>query len=258
MYYIGSHYGSVDDSYICSSKWMLDAYKKRPQDFKMRIMKYVETDDLKLLQQYEQYYLDMIKESELSTSINVMLGANRYYNMKKYAIGGCSKGHAKNRTKPAWNKGVTAEMIMLRRQELFCLFCDKPKPQPDISRKLSESLKGRVPWNKGKKSTKPAWNKGKKSTTPAWNKGKKSTKPAWNKGKRTMHTKICTCCGIEFTTEIRNRQCCSRSCANSLNAKKGSRAENGRKSAKIVSERVTGRKRLYASDGTWTWFFPNR
>lgn len=39
MYYIGSHWGTVDDGYICSSNRMRDAYKRRPQDFKRRVIK---------------------------------------------------------------------------------------------------------------------------------------------------------------------------------------------------------------------------
>jgi len=33
-------------------------------------------------------------------------------------------------------------------------------------------------------------------------------------------------------------------------------AENGRKSAKKLSSTVTGRKRKYLADGTWTWYHP--
>jgi hypothetical protein len=38
MYYIGCHWGTEDDGYICSSKRMKDAYKKRPHDFKRRVI----------------------------------------------------------------------------------------------------------------------------------------------------------------------------------------------------------------------------
>lgn len=38
MYYIGCHWGNVDDGYICSSKRMRDAYRYRPEDFKRRII----------------------------------------------------------------------------------------------------------------------------------------------------------------------------------------------------------------------------
>lgn len=70
-YYVGCHWGTVDDGYICSSSWMKKAYKIRPHDFKKRILKtnishrpdmYIE----------EQRYLDMIKSEEIK---------NRYYNL---------------------------------------------------------------------------------------------------------------------------------------------------------------------------------
>jgi len=35
-------------------------------------------------------------------------------------------------------------------------------------------------------------------------------------------------------------------------------AENGRKSAGKLSATVTGRKRLYRKDGTWTWQYPEK
>lgn len=38
MVYIGSHKGSVDDGYICSSKYMLEEYNKRPDDFSRKII----------------------------------------------------------------------------------------------------------------------------------------------------------------------------------------------------------------------------
>ena len=40
----------------------------------------------------------------------------------------------------------------------------------DWCRRISESHKGKVPWNKGKKGLQVAWNKGKKGK-PSWNKG---------------------------------------------------------------------------------------
>lgn len=35
-------------------------------------------------------------------------------------------------------------------------------------------------------------------------------------------------------------------------------AENGKKGASKLSEKVTGRKRLYKPDGTWTWEYPKK
>jgi hypothetical protein len=52
MYYIGSHRGTSDDGYICSSKYMMSAYKKRPDCFSREILytgkDFVELEDLML------------------------------------------------------------------------------------------------------------------------------------------------------------------------------------------------------------------
>ena len=69
-YYVGCHWGSVNDGYICSSNWMRDAYNRRPQDFRRRILK----TNLGREKMYieEQRYLDMQKPEEKKT---------RYYNL---------------------------------------------------------------------------------------------------------------------------------------------------------------------------------
>ena len=69
-YYVGCHWGNVNDGYICSSTWMIKAYKIRPEDFKRRILK----TNLTREQMYEeeQRYFDMIKPNEIKI---------RYYNL---------------------------------------------------------------------------------------------------------------------------------------------------------------------------------
>ena len=37
-YYVGCHWGNENDGYICSSNWMREAYRDRPEDFKRRIL----------------------------------------------------------------------------------------------------------------------------------------------------------------------------------------------------------------------------
>ena len=71
-YYVGSHWGTEDDGYVCSSQWMRRARERRPEDFKRRIIKRGFTDKKSLLIE-ESRYLKMIKPEELKT---------RYYNMK--------------------------------------------------------------------------------------------------------------------------------------------------------------------------------
>lgn len=69
-YYVGCHWGTVDDGYICSSRWMKKAYKRRTNDFKRRILK----NNLSRIQMYEeeQRCFNMIKQEELGI---------KYYNL---------------------------------------------------------------------------------------------------------------------------------------------------------------------------------
>lgn len=69
-YYVGSHWGTEDDGYVCSSSWMKRAYLRRPQDFKRRIL--TNKVPREILRNVEKYWLSMIKSHELR---------NRYYNL---------------------------------------------------------------------------------------------------------------------------------------------------------------------------------
>jgi hypothetical protein len=70
-FYLGKHWGTLSDGYICSSDWMKQAYKHRPQDFKRRILEWV--DDRKILADREEAWGLLIKKEELG---------KRYYNLK--------------------------------------------------------------------------------------------------------------------------------------------------------------------------------
>jgi len=62
-YYIGSHWGTEDDGYICSSNWMRKSYKRRPEDFKRRIISRIYTNRKDTFLK-EDYYIKMIKQEE--------------------------------------------------------------------------------------------------------------------------------------------------------------------------------------------------
>ena len=76
-YYVGSHWGTEDDGYICSSPWMMQAYKKRPYDFKRRILEHINTTREDLLKA-EYKWLSLVKKEEIKT---------RYYNLNIKATG---------------------------------------------------------------------------------------------------------------------------------------------------------------------------
>ena len=61
MYYIGCHWGTTNDGYICSSKRMRDNYRNRPQDFKRRILR-SNIEREKLLEE-EFKWLDLIGDN---------------------------------------------------------------------------------------------------------------------------------------------------------------------------------------------------
>lgn len=77
MYYIGCHWGTVDDGYVCSSNRMRKAYRRRPNDFKRRLLKVNIEDKEKMFQEEYRYFL-MIKEEELG---------KKYYNLRKHLWG---------------------------------------------------------------------------------------------------------------------------------------------------------------------------
>lgn len=76
MFYIGCHWGTETDGYLCSSNRMRDAYRRRPNDFKRRIISRV-YDRSKLLDE-EFKWLKLIPDD--------LLG-KRYYNLKKHHYG---------------------------------------------------------------------------------------------------------------------------------------------------------------------------
>ena len=73
-YYIGAHWGTEDDGYICSSPWMNRAYKLRPNDFKRRILVRVYTNRQEMFYE-EAKWQNFIKDDELRI---------RYYNIKRH------------------------------------------------------------------------------------------------------------------------------------------------------------------------------
>jgi len=74
MYYIGSHWGTEDDGYICSSYRMKNAYKRRPETFAPRkILARIYTNRRDTFME-EQRWLYMIPDDQLG---------KRYYNLTK-------------------------------------------------------------------------------------------------------------------------------------------------------------------------------
>lgn len=84
-YYIGCRWGKIEDGYVCSSSWMKKSYKRRPQDFKRRILQTNIVDKQALLQE-EYKWLQLIKHEELG---------KRYYNLHNHHFGHWSANEQK-------------------------------------------------------------------------------------------------------------------------------------------------------------------
>ena len=73
-FYIGCRWGTENDGYICSSKWMKNSYKRRPEDFKRKIL-ITNILNKKLLLEEEHRWLSLIKQEDLG---------KRYYNLRNH------------------------------------------------------------------------------------------------------------------------------------------------------------------------------
>lgn len=73
-FYLGRHWGTEEDGYICSSPKMREARYRRPNDFKRRVL--IRLYDKEQLVEEEQRWLNMIKPIECKTKYyNVSLNA---------------------------------------------------------------------------------------------------------------------------------------------------------------------------------------
>lgn len=87
-FYIGCHWGREDDSYVCSSPWMKQAYKHRSSDFKRKILTYIFTNKADMFDK-ESHWQSMIKDRELGI---------RYYNIKRHGANHWSRDSDKSLT----------------------------------------------------------------------------------------------------------------------------------------------------------------
>lgn len=149
-YYIGCHWGSIDDGYVCSSSWMMKAYKKRPNDFKRRILisNILTKKDMYL---EEGRWLSFIDKSE----IKPMNDNPRYYNLKitidnlwhQYDDKVKTIGEKISKAKMGKSTGPRSDETKRKISEAT----KGKKRSEEYLIKLSERMKGKTSPNKGKK-----------------------------------------------------------------------------------------------------------
>lgn len=147
-YYVGCHWGTETDGYVCSSSWMKQAYKIRPNDFKRRILSRIE-DRSKLLEE-EYKWLALIRPEELKV---------RYYNVQNRHFAHWAQDPERrkeisnkisliNKSMPAWNKGKKMPPLSEERKEQNRQWMLKNCPHKGLPRsketkaKISERNKG--------------------------------------------------------------------------------------------------------------------
>jgi hypothetical protein len=180
-FYIGSHWGTEDDGYVCSSRWMRNARRRRPKDFKRRILSRINSSRKDLLIE-EFRWLQFVKKEEIGI---------RYYNLR-YATEHWSAYPDKLLT--------IGEKISLAIKGKKYPNRKMPKQPIEVIEKRKKTCKERnitFDWNKGriqseeekqKRSGKIAWNKGLSSSDKRIAKGGKKSGQS-RKGKSTPWNK---------------------------------------------------------------------
>lgn len=149
-FYIGCHWGTEDDGYICSSSWMKRAYKRRPQDFKRKILSKIYTNKKELLEE-EYKWLSKIKKEELG---------KRYYNLQNNKFNHWSSNeiirlktaekisnhHKETLNFGKWNKGKvlteeTKKKISKSTSKAMKEYYKKNPRTEDTRKKISENSK---------------------------------------------------------------------------------------------------------------------
>lgn len=151
---IGSHFGTLDDGYTTSTGFMNSALKKRPDDFKRKVLEFCYGTGHKELFLLEQKWLDMIKDEELCSGVNRKSDTTRYYNVKKNASG-LSGAVASELKKAFWNSeaGVERKSIMSEEMKgnVFDTYRKGIPCSEETKKKISAGNKGKTKNNEEKK-----------------------------------------------------------------------------------------------------------
>lgn len=151
-YYIGSHFkGHENDGYICSSPWMKQGYKHRPNDFKRRILQRMHCTHKELLEQEEKWLQKAEKKKERYYNLTFTVGHWASDEKIKKSVGQrCSERQKSDPNWASWNKGIirseeTKEKIKIARAKQIIT--------EETKQKISQSLSGENNHFFGKKHT---------------------------------------------------------------------------------------------------------
>src|SRR6185312_5620236 len=130
MLYVGCHKGSEDDGYVCSSKWMLEEYTKRPDDFTRQIITEGTYDDCLMLEatilktadakNNSDYYINIMETENLCVKISLRkLERNCVGECLGIKVNGCQSINAKSYQN--WFHGIKAKFLLMLKNLEWCL-----------------------------------------------------------------------------------------------------------------------------------------
>lgn len=162
-FYYGQHTtNNLNDGYKGSGKKILDYYKKYPNDYIKEIIAYYNTDEALNTAEYE-----IIKEY-INDPMCLNIIAGGYYGKPSYdtrkkiseSLKGKLKGkHLSKETKRKISEARRGYKMPQSTKDKLSDITKKQWQDPENKKKLSESLKGHVSWNKGKAWSEEAKNK---------------------------------------------------------------------------------------------------
>jgi hypothetical protein len=183
--YIGVHKGTPDDGYICSSKTMLEDYKKNPSIFTRQVIAHGTFEDMYVLETKMLHEIDAAKNPQYYNQSN----NNGKFYMSRMPESGKEKLRQKAIGRTAYNKGISNPNCSERMKK------NNPMHDPMIAAKSLETRRKNHCWNKN---------------------GVRKTGHKPHNYVDKMRTFCCDTCGKENT--VRNvkggktRRFCNRSC----------------------------------------------
>lgn len=149
-YYIGCHWGTENDGYICSSTWMRNSYNRRKIDFRRKILK-TNIQSRKELLEEEYKWLKLIKEEEIGKKYyNLHTRHFNHWSSNKDSILVISKkiseSQKANPNFGKWNKGrIVSEKIRNKISEStsksMIQYYEKNPRTEETRKKISENSK---------------------------------------------------------------------------------------------------------------------
>lgn len=148
--YVGSHKGSTDDGYVCSSKYMMEEYNKRPQDFTRQILAEGDYDDIR---KFESKILQAVNAKMNEQFYNRHNNCGDYYRGKGYTITEEHKKKVSAAKKGKKRPDLAERNRLVKSQEMKKWRAENPIVwSEETKQRMSESAKKRANSEEGRQA----------------------------------------------------------------------------------------------------------